>query len=241
MTVNNEVGTIQPLATVAELVSDAAPNAVLHTDAVQGLTFLDLEVAARFNLLSLSAHKFGGPKGVGALVVRAGTPLFAQIVGGGQERERRSGTPNLPGAVAMSVAAAEAHDQRGVTVARLAVLRDRFERAVIALGGVTSTVACSDERRAEGFSHLCFDGLESEALLFLLDRADVYASAASSCASGAQTASHVLAAMGVRPSLARSAIRFTFGWNSTEADVEHAVTAISAAVQQLRNGEGGAR
>ena len=234
MTVNNEVGTIQPLRAAAEIVREHSPHAVLHTDAVQALTFLDLQAAAPFDLLSLSAHKFGGPKGIGALVVRGATPLLAQIVGGGQERDRRSGTQNVAGAVAMSVAAWEAHEQRAETVRRIRALRDGFEAAALRLDGVAPTVAGGAEQVA-GFSHLCFEGLESEALLFLLDRAGVCGSAAASCASGAQSLSHVLAAMGVPPEQARGALRFTFGWNSNEADVTAAVEALRRAVEQLRS------
>ena len=126
MLVNNEVGTVQPLAEVAAIVRELAPAAVLHTDAVQAPTWLDVAASARdADLISLSAHKFGGPKGVGALVVRDGTPMAARQVGGGQERERRSGTPNVPGIVAMGVAARVVLDERAALVARVTGLHDR--------------------------------------------------------------------------------------------------------------------
>lgn len=243
MAVNNEVGTIQPLAEVADLVRERAPGAALHTDAVQAVPWVDVATrAAPFDLLSVSAHKFGGPKGVGVLVVREGTALAAQVRGGGQERERRSGTPNVAGIAATAVALRAAVAERPATVTRVGALRDRLADGLTATvpGLVETGVGRGADGRAdrshkvEGNCHVCIDGVESESLLFLLEEAGVEASAASSCASGAMAPSPVLAAMGVGRSEARGALRLSLGATSTEADVEAALVALPAAVERLR-------
>lgn len=242
MAANNEVGTIQPLAEVAEVVRRHAPGAVLHTDAVQALCWLDLtEAVAAADLVALSAHKFGGPKGVGVLLVRPGVSLEARQLGGGQERGRRSGTQNVPGIVAAAVAARLTADERDHELERVAKLRDRLADGLVATvpglveTGVPHGPAGPDRTgRVPGVCHVCIDDVESEALLFLLERDDVFASAASSCASGASEASHVLSAMGVPPSLATGSLRLSLGWSSTEAEVDHALAVIPPAVEQLR-------
>lgn len=234
MAVNNEVGTVQPVAEAAALVRELAPRAAVHTDAVQALTWLDLrEVAPHVDLLSLSAHKFGGPQGVGACVLRAGTDVAPRLVGGGQERDRRSGTLNVGGIVAMALAAEEADAVRPTEVVRIGALRDRLVHAVTStVDGVRATV--SGPHVAAGFAHLLADGVESEALLFLLDEAGVCASAGSACASGAQHPSHVLAAMGVDRREAGGALRLTLGHTTTDDDVDRAAEAVVAAVHRLR-------
>ena len=242
MTVNNEVGTIQPVAAVADVVRRHAPGAVLHTDAVQGFCVLDLgEVASAADLLTVSAHKFGGPKGTGVLVVRSGVALAARQLGGGQERGRRPGTPDVAGIVAATVAARRTAAERDSEGERLAKLRDRLVGGLAAsVPGLVETGAPlvdgmpDRSGRVPGIAHVCIEGVESEALLFLLERSGVYASAASSCSSGAAEASHVLAAMGVSSDLAAGALRLSLGWSSTEADVDHALAAIPPAVEQLR-------
>jgi cysteine desulfurase len=242
MLANNESGVIQPLAEAAAVVRECAPDAVLHTDAVQAFSWLDVATAARdAQLVSVSAHKFGGPKGVGALVVRDGVALSPQLLGGGQERGLRSGTQNVAGIAAMAVAARLTHDARADTVARVSAMRDRLADGLKAAieGTYESAVGFSGEpadrsRKIAGSCHLCFADVESEALLFLLERAGVYASAASSCASGAQDPSHVLAAMGVSRELAQGSMRLSFGWPSVDADVDLALEAVPAAVAQLR-------
>jgi len=239
MAANNEVGTIQPLAAVADLVAGLAPTASLHTDAVQALTWLDVaEVAAGADLVSVSAHKFGGPKGVGALVVRDGTPLAARQRGGGQERERRSGTQNVAGIVAMATAAGLASATRAATVARVGAQRDRLADGLLAAipGAVETGVVDGDRSgRLAGTCHLCLPGIESEALLFLLEEVAISASAAASCASGAMEPSHVLAAMGVPRDLAFGSLRLSLGWSTTDAEVDHALAAIPPAVARLRS------
>jgi cysteine desulfurase len=234
MAVNNEVGTIQPLAEVAAVVRERAPRALLHTDAVQAFTWLPLaEVAAGCDLLALSAHKVGGPQGVGILVQRAGIELEPLLLGGGQERDRRSGTQNVAGIAAMAAAMVATATGRQGLLARVGAERDRLlDGLADELDGVVELVP--RDRRVAGSAHVCFEGVESEALLFLLDRAGICASAASACASGAMDPSHVLAAMGVPKELAGGAIRFSLGWSTTAAEIDHALEAVPAAVRQLR-------
>jgi cysteine desulfurase len=236
MAVNNEVGTITDIAAVSEVVRRHAPGALLHTDAVQAACWLDLrEVTPRVDLLSLSAHKFGGPKGVGVLVERGGPRVDPLIIGGGQERERRSGTQNAAGIVAMTEALRLTDAERDTDTARIAELRDRLVKGLQAqLDGVVETVP--PDRKVAGSAHVCIAGVESEALLYLLDEADVCASAASACASGAMEPSHVLAAMGVDRELAFGALRLTLGHTSTVGDVDRAIDVMVPAVERLRRG-----
>jgi cysteine desulfurase len=235
MAVNNEVGSITPMAAVAGVVRERAPRAFLHTDAVQAAPWLDLaaDVVPHVDLLSLSAHKFGGPKGFGVLVHRAGVPLAPMLLGGGQERDRRSGTPDVAGAVATAAALAATAAERPAENARVAALRDRLvDGLTAAVEGLTETVPRS--AKVAGNAHLTVDGIESEALLFLLDRAGVYAAAGSSCASGAVQVSHVLAAMRLERSRALGAVRLSLGRTTTDADVDRVLEVLPDAVAQLR-------
>ena len=236
MAVNNEVGTITDVAAVAEIVRREAPDAVFHTDAVQAPCWLDLrDIAPLVDAMSFSAHKFGGPKGIGVLTLAPGVSIEPLIVGGGQERERRSGTHNVAGIVGLATALVETDESRVDECARLTTLRDRLVDAVLGtVDGVVETVP--RERKVAGSAHLCIDGVENEALLYLLDEADVCASAASACASGAMEPSHVLAAMGVDRSLALGALRLTLGHTTTDADVDRAADVVVDAVRRLRKG-----
>ena len=236
MLVNNEVGTIERLTQVIQVVREHAPNARLHTDAVQAFPWLDVATAAAdADLVAVSAHKFGGPKGVGALVVRAGTDVAPIIHGGGQERDRRSGTHNVAGVVGMAAAMQATVDARTAMVDRVSHLRDRLADGLLAsVPGATETVARAD--KVAGNCHLQFDGIESEALLVLLDDAGVCAAAGSACASGAVEPSHVLTAMGVEKTAALSAVRLSLGWTTTDDDVELALKVIPEAVARLRAG-----
>jgi cysteine desulfurase len=241
MAANNELGTVQDLAAVSAVVRSRGPQAVLHTDAVAAAAWQDLG-GLPVDLVSISGHKFGGPKGSGALVVRRGTPLDAVQRGGGQERERRSGTPGVAGAVGLAAALRASAEGRAATVARITALRDRLQQGLLAaIPGAVDTVTAGglpagSVERSPGTVHLCIPGIDSEPLLFLLDAADLAASAASSCASGALEASHVLDAIGIDPVLARAALRLSLGWCSTDADVDHALAVVPAAVAQLRAG-----
>jgi cysteine desulfurase len=234
MAVNNEVGSITPMRDVARIVRKYAPNAILHTDAVQAACWVDLrEITPLVDALSLSAHKFGGPKGVGVMVIKTGKNLEPLIFGGGQERDRRSGTHNVSGIIATAKALEVTDKTRAEEMVRVTKLRDRLVDEIRAqVDGVLETVP--REHRVPGVAHLCFSGLENEALLFLLDQADVYASAASACASGAMEPSHVLEAMGIDRSWSNGALRLSLGHTTTDAEIDLAVSAIVSAVNQLR-------
>lgn len=234
MAVNNEVGSITPMRDVARIVRKYAPNAILHTDAVQAACWVDLrDITPLVDALSLSAHKFGGPKGVGVMVIKTGKNLEPLIFGGGQERDRRSGTHNVSGIIATAKALEVTDKTRAEETERVTKLRDRLVDEIRAkVDGVLETVP--REHRVPGVAHLCFSGLENEALLFLLDQADVYASAASACASGAMEPSHVLEAMGIERSWSNGALRLSLGHTTTDAEIDLAVSAIVSAVNQLR-------
>ncbi|HEX2576326.1 MAG TPA: cysteine desulfurase family protein [Aquihabitans sp.] len=233
---NNEVGTVQSIDEVAAVVRSASPTTVVHTDAVAAAPWLDLAVhAAAADLVTISGHKLGGPKGTGVLVVREGTPLAARLLGGGQERERRSGTPNVAGAVGLAAALAAVAAERSDLVARTEALRARLVGGLVA--AVPDAVVASPPDPADrtpGTVLVCLPGVAREALLFLLDEAGLGASWGSSCSSGASQPSHVLAAMGVAPALAEGSLRLSLGWCSTEADVDAALVAVPAAVARLR-------
>ena len=237
MAVNNEVGTINDMAAVSKVVRRHAPKALLHTDAVQAACWLDLRTTwPHVDLLALSAHKFGGPKGVGVLIAREGVTFEPALIGGGQERERRSGTHNVGGIVAMAEALRLTDAQRESELPRIAALRDLLvDQLVAALPGVHETVPRA--AKVAGSAHLCIEGIENEALLFLLDEAGVCASAASACAAGAMEPSHVLHAMGVPRALAQGALRLTLGTASTADDVQRGVEVIVRAVHQLRRND----
>lgn len=237
MLVNNEVGAINPVADIVEVVRQrTAGRAVVHVDAVAAFPWLDVRTAtAEVDLLSISAHKFGGPPGVGALMVRPGVALRARLLGGGQERDRRSGTQNVAGVAAMATAARLTVERRAQTVARVTALRDRLVDEVQAqLEGVAETVADRGAKVA-GSAHLCVAGVISEELLFLLDRHGVAVSAGSSCSSGATQLSHVLAAMGLDRQQGAGAVRFTLGWTTTDAEIDRAVAVVIDAVRTLRS------
>jgi cysteine desulfurase len=235
MLVNNEVGTIQPLDELAALLGERAPGALLHTDAVQAVSWLDVaDVTTPADLVAISAHKFGGPKGVGALVVRRGTPLQPILEGGGQERGARAGTVNVGGVVAMAAAAQAATRTRGATSARIGGLRDRLLAGLCErVEGLRPTVPA--DRTVAGSCHVIVDGIDAETLLVALDRAGVCAASGAACSSGAIEPSHVLLAMGRSRDDARHGIRLSLGWTSTDADVDAALTAFPAAVQRLRH------
>ena len=233
MAVNNEVGTVTDLEAVAAAVRREAPGAWLHTDAVQAACWLDLRtVTPLVDMVSLSAHKFGGPKGVGVLVVRGSASPAPIIRGGGQERERRSGTSNVAGIVATAAALGETDAERATEVERVGALRSRLVETVVAEVDARETVPAAAS--VPGVAHLCFEGVENEALLFLLDTEGVCASAASACASGAMEPSHVLAAMGVSRELAGGALRLSFGHTSTVDEIDAASAAVVSSVRRLR-------
>jgi cysteine desulfurase len=234
MLVNNEVGTIQPFAEIAAAVREHAPNAVLHTDAVQAVPWLEVGVAASAaDLVAVSGHKFGGPKGVGALVVRNRVPLVPLLEGGGQERGLRAGTVNVAGVVALATAMQVTAQRRVEDVERVGGLRDRLAEGLVDM--VPEVFMNGDlQRKVAGNCHIGFRGVEAETLLVALDQADVYAAAGSSCSSGATEPSHVLAAMGLPRDEALSSIRLSLGFASSADDVDRALEVIPATVDRLR-------
>jgi len=234
MTVNNETGVRQPLTAVAEIVRARAPHAVLHTDAVQAPQWLDLRGAvACAGLVALSGHKFGGPKGVGVLVVRAGVPVVPLVEGGGHERDLRAGTQNVAGIVALAAALDATDRMRDEERERIGALRDELAAGLAAC--VPGFSPNGDPAvQVEGILHAHVAGVEAEALLVALDRAGVYAASGSACSSGAIDPSHVLVAMGMDPERALSSVRFSLGWASSAADVEAAVRVVPEVVRGLR-------
>ena len=233
MWVNNEVGTVQALTDVAHLVAERSPHAVLHTDAVQAAPWLDVAgIAGPADLVTVSAHKLGGPKGTGALVVRRGTRITAEADGGGQERGLRSGTVDVAGAVGFAAALRETTDTRSAEVIRVSALRDRLTLGLLA--GCPGAWCNGDRaRKVAGNVNIGFPGVDAQTLLVVLDTLGVCASSGSSCSSGAIEPSHVLLAMGLSRDEARASVRLTLGWSSTDADVDAALEVIPDAVARV--------
>ncbi|MBV7295128.1 cysteine desulfurase [Corynebacterium sp. TAE3-ERU12] len=231
MWANNETGAIQPVAAVAEAARDA--GVPVHIDAVQAVGCEDVNFAASgAATLAVSAHKFGGPRGIGALIVRRDMKLEALLRGGGQERGLRSGTPDVASAVGMAaaVAACRAHgEQEHVRVARL---RDQLRDGIVQR--VENVVVHTSEPALPGHVHVSFPGAEGDSLLMLFDAAGVGCSTGSACSVGVNRPSHVLLAMGVDEMVARGAIRFSLGWASTQADVDAVLACVSDTVQRAR-------
>jgi cysteine desulfurase len=232
MLANNETGALQPVTAIAERAH--ARGLVVHVDAVQGVGKVPVAVSALgADLLSLSGHKINGPKGVGALWVRPGTKLLAQMTGGRQERSRRAGTENLASIAGLGVAAAAAARDLGSHAVGVGRLRDRLERAILA--GVPDSVVNGDaSRRVPNTTNVSFDGVEAESLLMALDVAGFAVSTGSACSSGTLEPSHVLRAMGLPPQRVQSAIRFSLGPTNTEAEVDDLAAALPPLVARLR-------
>ncbi len=231
---NNETGVRMPVEEVAAAVKAAHPAAIVHTDAVQGYVSERVDVdALGVDLLSLAAHKFGGPKGVGFLYVRSGTPLAPLVHGGGQELGRRSGTHNVMAVVGMAAAMAALGDDRAAFRSRVMGERDAFE-ATLARLIPDLVVTGAGAARMVQTSHVRIPGVRNEMLLVRLDRAGLAASAASACQSGAATVSHVLEAMGMSPALARECLRFSFGWSTAEGEGARAARLVAGEAGALR-------
>jgi cysteine desulfurase len=234
MAANNETGVIQPVAQIAEAARGTSSSAVVHTDAVQSFVSEPVDVNdLGVDLLSLAAHKFGGPKGVGLLYVREGVNLEPVIHGGGQELGRRSGTHNVMGAVGMVAAMEMTVADRDRFRTTVGAARDRFEAALqSAFPDLESTVPVG--HRLVQHAHVRIPGLRNETALVRLDQAGINASAASSCQSGATTVSHVLQAMGMSPEEARQCFRFSFGWPNVPEDGTKAASLITEILRDLR-------
>ena len=233
MAANNETGAIQPVAETAKIVKGA--KGLLHSDAVQASGRIRLDLGALgADMLSLSAHKIGGPKGVAALVVREGVTVEPLIKGGGQERRRRAGTENVPGIVGFGVAA----ELAAADLARLgeiAALRDELEARVLAIAHDALVLSARVPRLANT-SCIAVPGAKAETLVIGLDLAGVAVSSGSACSSGKVEASHVLAAMGVAPEIARGAIRVSLGFESKRDDIEAFLKAFGELIERLKTG-----
>ncbi|GAC1364323.1 MAG: cysteine desulfurase NifS [Actinomycetota bacterium] len=234
MLANNEVGTIQPIAEASRITHEHS-RALFHTDAVQALGKIALHVdALGADLASFAAHKIGGPKGTGALYVRRKSPLEPILHGGGQERDLRSGTPNVAGIAGMGAAAEIAAGEVDAEGLRLATLRNRLQAGILAaVSGVKVNGAGAP--RVGGTLNLCIDGVEGESLLLMLDAKEIAASSGSACTSGSLEPSHVLMAMGVRPEVAHGSLRLSLGRGSTGGDVDALLGALPPIVERLRS------
>lgn len=232
MYANNEIGTIQPVAEIGEICRKH--GVLFHTDAVQAAGILPISVKnQKIDLLSLSAHKFHGPKGVGVLVVRRGVNLPNLMHGGAQERGRRAGTENVAGAVGLSVALKEACSSMEERSARIAGLRDRLIDGALK---IERTRLNGDRvKRLPGNVSLCFEGIEGESLLLMLDLKGICTSSGSACTSGSVDPSHVLLALGLPPETARGSLRFSFSDQNTEEEVDTILEILPQTVERLRS------
>jgi len=233
MHANNEIGTIQPIAELARVAHDH--GASFHTDAVQSAGKIPVSVkTVGVDMLSMSAHKFYGPKGVGALWIRRGLRVLPLLTGGRQERSRRAGTENVPGIAGMGVAARMAAAKMAEEGRRLAALRDRLEAGI--LRGVPGTaVNGSTEARVPNTTNISFDRVEAESLLIALDLEGVAVSTGSACSSGTLEPSHVLKAMGFNAHRTQNSIRFSLGAANTEAEIDRVIAVLPRIVEKLRS------
>ena len=231
MFANNEIGTVQPIAEIGKVCRER--GVVFHTDAVQAAGHLAIDVQAQnIDLLSLSAHKFHGPKGVGVLYARRGVPLVNLIEGGAQEQRRRAGTENLPGIMGMAAALEESCEKMAEETRHVAALRDRL------IGGLSqiphSALNGDREQRRPGNVSFCFEGIEGESLLLLLDDLGIQASSGSACTSGSLDPSHVLLAIGRVHDVAHGSLRLTLCGENTEEEVDYIIRSVTDVVETLR-------
>lgn len=231
MYANNEIGTIQPIREIGAVCQEK--GVWFHTDAVQAAGHLAIDVKSQnITMLSLSAHKFHGPKGIGALYFKKGTPLVSVIEGGAQEWRRRAGTENLPAIMGMAAALEESCSGMEERNRRLEELRDRL---IAGLSEIPCSMLNGDrEKRLPGNVHFCFEGIEGESLLLLLDDKGICASSGSACTSGDLDPSHVLLAIGRPHEVAHGSLRLSLAEENTEADVEYMIQAVAEVVAYLR-------
>jgi cysteine desulfurase len=231
MHANNETGVIQPIEEISRLARER--GILLHTDAVQSVGKIPVNVRALgVDLLSLSGHKIHGPKGVGVLFIRKGTKLAPFMTGGAHERKRRAGTENVPAIAGLGAAALLAAERLVGMQSRVAGLRDRLETS--ALAGIPRGRVNGQEPRLPNISNVSFDGMEGEAAVIALDLEGVAISTGSACSSGALEPSHVLTAMGLRPEVVQSSLRFSLSHYNTEAEIDRTVSILETVVQRLR-------
>jgi cysteine desulfurase len=232
MHANNELGTIQPIEEIGRIA--AAAKVIFHCDAVQTAGKIPLDVnRLGVDLLTISAHKFYGPKGAGALYVRSGTPLEPQFHGGHHERDRRPGTENVPGIVGLGKAAELARKNMMTDCARITTLRNRLEDALLATCA-EARVNGNRAQRVSNTSNISFHAAGGEALVIALDLQGIACSTGAACSSGAVGPSHVLMAIGLSPDEARSSLRFSLGRNTTPEEIDQAIALIPQAVERLR-------
>ncbi len=232
MYANNEVGTIEPIAEIGRICH--ARKIPFHVDAVQAGGALPIDVAdLNADLLSLSAHKFYGPKGMGVLYVRQGMRILPQMQGGSQERGRRAGTENVAGIVGTATALRLAQQEMPQVTPRIKALRDRLIEGILTIP--RSRLTGHPENRLPNNASFCFEGVEGESILLSLDLLGIAASTGSACTSGSVDPSHVLIAMGLPPEWSHGSLRLTLGKSNTEADVEAVLTALPGIVEKVRN------
>jgi cysteine desulfurase len=232
MHANNEIGTIQPIAEIAAIVHEA--GALMHSDAVQSAGKIVVDVRALgVDLLSISAHKFNGPKGVGALFIKRGTRLQPTMTGGKHERNRRAGTENVAAIAGMGVAARLAASKLERDAPRVGALRDRLEAGILAAVPGTA-VNGARESRVPNTTNISFDRVEAESLLIALDLEGIAVSTGSACSSGTLEPSHVLKAMGLPVHRTQNSLRFSLGMFSTEEEVDHVIAVLPRLVEKLR-------
>lgn len=232
MYANNEIGTLQPIREIAEICREK--KVIFHTDAVQAAGHVPINVAEeKIDMLSLSAHKFHGPRGIGVLYVRKGVPLFNLIEGGAQERGRRPGTENLPAIVGMAAALKEAVSDMEAAGEKTAALRDIL---IEGLSKIPHARLNGDARkRLPGNVNFCFEGIEGESLLLLLDNKGIAASSGSACTSGSLDPSHVLLALGLPHEVAHGSLRLSISEENTEEEMRYIVDAVREVVEYLRD------
>ena len=232
MHANNEIGTVQPIADLARIAH--ARGALFHTDAVQSVAKIPVDVRSLgVDLLSLSAHKFNGPKGAGALWIKRGTRVTAILTGGKHERNRRAGTENVAAIAGLGVAATLASGKLTTEGARLAALRDRLENEILATVPQTAINGARD-RRVPNTTNISFDGVEAESLLIALDLEGVAVSTGSACSSGTLEPSHVLRAMGFPTHRTQNSIRLSLGAGNTNEQVDYLLSKLPKVVEKLR-------
>ena len=232
MYANNEIGSILPIEEIGTVCREA--GVLFHTDAVQAAGHLPIDVKAQhIDMLSLSGHKFHGPKGVGVLYARRDVPLTALIEGGAQERGRRAGTENVPGVMGLAAALKESCAHLAENAAKVSALRDRL---IAGLSQIPHSVLNGDPvHRLPGNVSFCFEGVEGESLLLLLDQAGICASSGSACASGSLDPSHVLLAIGRSRELAHGALRLSLSEWNTQAEIDYLIREVTRAVERLRS------
>lgn len=232
MFANNEVGTILPIAEIGAICREK--GVIFHTDAVQAVGHIPVDVQAQnIDMLSLSAHKFHGAKGVGALYVRRGIPLNTFIDGGAQERNKRAGTENLAGIASMAAALEEACENMGKNAKKLAALRDRLIEGLLKVPH--SKLNGDRKNRLPSNVNICFEGIEGESLLLLLDAKGICASSGSACTSGSLDPSHVLLALGLPHEIAHGSLRLSLSEYNTEEEVEYIIREVPKVVAYLRD------